>query len=132
MTVENIILTVISTVVTAVIIPLITMAGNKLIAWLGAKTHNEKAATYMATATTIVLNAVKTILQTYVDSLKKSGSFNAEAQQEAKKRCREIVLTQITPEVKEYIQSTFGNFDSWLDTQIEANVKNLKNAEAEQ
>lgn len=122
----DLILTILSAVVTAVVIPLITLAGNKLIAWLGTKTKNEKAAAYLATATTIVLNAVKSVMQTYVDSLKKSGSFDATAQAEALQRAKEIVLTQTTDEVKAFITEAYGAFETWVNTQIEASVNTLK------
>lgn len=114
------------TILSAVVIPLITLAGNKLIAWLGTKTKNEKAAAYLATATTIVLNAVKSVMQTYVDSLKKSGSFDAAAQAEALQRAKEIVLTQTTEEVKAFITEAYGDFETWVNTQIEASVNTLK------
>lgn len=127
---NDLILTIISTVVTAVILPLITLAGNKLIAWLGTKTKNEKAARYLATATTIVLSAVKSVFQTYVEALKKAGNFGKEAQAEAFKQAKTIILTQTTQEVKAFITEAYGDFEAWVNTQIEASINTLKSTPA--
>ena len=79
---NEILLNVLSCVVTAVIIPLITLLGSKLIKWISSKIDNEKTSKYITEATTIVLDAVvnvKCVFQTYVEALKKEGSFNKDA-----------------------------------------------------
>ena len=68
---NEIVINVISCLMTAVVIPLISLLGSKLITWLNTKIKNDKASNLLTQATTIVLNAVKTVFQTYVDSLKK-------------------------------------------------------------
>lgn len=128
MTTEKILSMVLYTVITAVVLPLITLAGNKLIAWLGAKTKNEKEAAYIQTATGIVLNAVKAVFQTYVETLKDAGSFDAAAQQEALSRAKAIITNQTADEVKAFIAEAYGSFDAWVNTQIEASINTLKNA----
>ena len=85
---NDILINIISAVVTTVLLPLITWAGTKLIQYIGTKVKNEKAATLLSTATTVVLNAVRSVFQTYVESLKASGSFGLDAQVEALKRQR--------------------------------------------
>ena len=79
---NDILINIISAVVTTVLLPLITWAGTKLIQYIGTKVKNEKAATLLSTATTVVLNAVRSVFQTYVESLKASGSFGLDAQVE--------------------------------------------------
>ena len=108
---NDILINVISAVVTTVLLPLITWAGTKLIQYIGTKVKNEKAAALLTTATTIVLNAVRSVFQTYVESLKASGSFNAEAQKTALSKAKDIALSQLGDDVKEYISSTYGNLD---------------------
>lgn len=71
---------VLSCIVTAVVIPLITLLGSKLIKWISSKIDNEKTEKDLTGATTIVLDAVKCVFQTYVETLKKEGSFNKNAQ----------------------------------------------------
>lgn len=124
---NEILLNVLSCVVTAVIIPLITLLGSKLIKWISGKIDNEKTSKYLTEATTIVLDAVKCVFQTYVEALKKEGSFNKDAQLIALNKAKEIVLNQLSNDVKEYIKSNFGDIDTWLTTQIEASINTLKN-----
>ena len=124
---NEILLNVLSCVVTAVIIPLITLLGSKLIKWISGKIDNEKTSKYLTEATTIVLDAVKCVFQTYVEALKKEGSFNKDAQLIALNKAKEIVLNQLSNDVKEYRKSNFGDIDTWLTTQIEASINTLKN-----
>ena len=124
---NDILINVISAVVTTVLLPLITWAGTKLIQYIGTKVKNEKAAALLTTATTIVLNAVRSVFQTYVESLKASGSFNAEAQKTALSKAKDIALSQLGDDVKEYISSTYGNLDGWMTNQIESTINLLKN-----
>ena len=124
---NELLLNILSVVVTAVVIPLITLLGTKLIQWVGTKIKNEKAAKLLSNATTVVLNAVKTVFQTYVDSLKKSGNFTVEAQKEALIRAKNICFQQLGAETTDYIQSNFGDIDAWLSVQIEATINTLKN-----
>ena len=58
---------------------------------------------------------------------KKEGSFNNDAQIFALNKAKDIVLTQMTDEVKNYLVTTYGSLDFWLDTNIEATINILKN-----
>ena len=124
---NEIIINIISVVVTSIVLPLISIAGAKLIQFINSKIKNNKAADLLTTATTIVINAVRSVFQTYVEALKKEGSFNKDAQIIALDKAKDIALTQMTDEVKEYLVKTYGNLDSWLDTNIEATINILKN-----
>lgn len=124
---NEIIINIISVVVTSIILPLISIAGAKLIQFINSKIKNNKAADLLTTATTIVINAVRSVFQTYVEALKKEGSFNKDAQIIALNKAKDIALTQMTDEVKEYLVTTYGSLDSWLDTNIEATINILKN-----
>ena len=125
---NDILINIISAVVTTVLLPLITWAGTKLIQYIGTKVKNENAATRLSTATTVVLNAVRSVFQTYVESLKASGSFGLDAQVEALKKAKDIALSQLGEDVKEYITTNFGSLDGWLTNQIESSINLLKNA----
>ena len=124
---NEIIINIISVVVTSIVLPLISIAGAKLIQFINSKIKNNKAADLLTTATTIVINAVRSVFQTYVEALKTEGSFNKEAQIIALNKAKDIALTQMTDEVKEYLVTTYGSLDSWLDTNIEATINILKN-----
>lgn len=124
---NEIIINIISVIVTSIVLPLISIAGAKLIQFINTKIKNNKAADLLTTATTIVINAVRSVFQTYVEALKKEGSFNKDAQLIALTKAKDIALTQMTDEVKSYLVATYGNLDSWLDTNIEATINILKN-----
>ena len=124
---NEIIINIISVVVTSIVLPLISIAGAKLIQFINSKIKNNKAANLLTTATTIVINAVRSVFQTYVEALKKEGSFNKDAQIIALNKAKDIALTQMTDEVKDYLVTTYGSLDSWLDTNIEATINILKN-----
>lgn len=125
---NDILLNVLSVLLTAVIIPLISIAGTQLIKFINSKIKNNELAKQLTTATTIVTNAVRVVFQTYVDALKKNGSFDKKAQIEALNRAKNIALSQITEDTKSYIEDKYGDFNNWLTIQIEATIDLLKNS----
>jgi hypothetical protein len=125
---NDILLNILSVVVTAVVVPLISLLGSKLVQWIGTKVKDEKAAAFLSKASEIVLSAVKSVFQTYVDSLKKSGSFDAEAQKTALSKATEIIKSQLGTDLTDYIKANYGDLDKWITTQVEATIDTLKNA----
>lgn len=73
-----------------------------------------------------MVSAVKTVFQTYVDALKKEGKFDKESQILALTKAKDIALSQMTEDVKEFIQTNYGELDLWLTIQIEATINTLK------
>lgn len=123
---NEILLNIISVVVTSIVIPLITYLGIRLSAYLKTKIKSEKLHIHLENAIDAVTIAVSTVMQTYVDSLKKSGNFTAEAQKVAFLQAKEAALKLITDEAKEAITASFGDFNTWLDALIETKVKEIK------
>ncbi len=123
---NEMLINIISVLVTAVVIPVISLLGAKLVSWLSTKIKNEKANKMIKTATEIVVSAVKTVFQTYVDALKKEGKFDKESQILALTKAKDIALSQMTEDVKEFIQTNYGGLDLWLTIQIEATINTLK------
>ena len=123
---NEILLNVLSVLLTAVILPLISIAGTQLIKFINSKIKNNELAKQLTTATTIVTNAVRVVFQTYVDTLKKNGNFDKETQVEALTRAKNIALSQITEDTKSYIEENYGDFNNWLTTQIEATINLIK------
>ena len=124
---NEILFNILSVVTTAVILPLISFAGTKLISWLNAQIKDVNARTQLSVATTIVTNAVRSVFQTYVEALKKNGTFEAKSQKIALTKAKDEALAQMTDDIKEYITSTYGDLETWLTTQIEATINILKN-----
>lgn len=123
---NEILINVLSCIVTVVIIPLITLLGSKLIKRISSKLDNEESAKLISEASTIVLNAVKCVFQTYVEALKKDNNFGKDAQLIAFNKAKNIISSQLSEEIKEFINNHFGNLESWVDTQIEASINTLK------
>ena len=124
---NDILINIISIIVTAVVIPLITLLGAKLVKWVASKIDDENAAKIVENASNIVLNAVKAVFQTYVEALKKEGKFDAAAQKVALEQAKTIALSQLTADTQKFISANFGDVDTWLVTQIEATINTLKN-----
>ena len=124
---NEIILNIISVVVTAVILPLISYAGARLIVWLNAKIKDENAKQQLIVATDIVMNAVRSVFQTYVETLKKNGTFDKESQKVALIKAKDDALAQMSDEIKDYITKNYGDLETWITTQIESTINILKN-----
>lgn len=124
---NEIILNIISVVVTAVILPLISYAGARIIAWLNAKIKDENAKLQLTVATDIVMNAVRSVFQTYVETLKKNGTFDKESQKVALIKAKDDALAQMSDEIKDYITKNYGDLETWITTQIESTINILKN-----
>lgn len=124
---NEIILNIISVVVTAVILALISYAGARLIAWLNAKIKDENAKLQLTVATDIVMNAVRSVFQTYVETLKKNGTFDKESQKVALIKAKDDALAQMSDEIKDYITKNYGDLETWITTQIESTINILKN-----
>lgn len=123
---NEILINIISVIVTAVVIPVITLVGGKLVSWLNAKINNEKANAMLTAATNAVVNAVRSVLQTYVDTLKASGKFDESSQKIALIKAKKLALESMNAEVQNYIETTYGNIDTWITTMIEATLNAIK------
>jgi len=121
------------TIIQAVIIPAIPIVVTYLVKLLKAKTEqtatkisNELVRHYLQEAIDSVLQAVTYVSQTYVDSLKKQGKFDAEAQKIAFNTAKDIALQLLTEDAKNLITDLYGDLTVWLDTKIEQTVKEQK------
>ena len=116
-----------------VIIPAIPIlasyAVKALKEWADSKSvaiDNEIVAGYLTDITEIISQAVISTTQTYVDSLKAQGKFDAEAQKIAFEKTKTTVLALLAEDAKSFIADMYGDVDLWLDTKIEQMVKETK------
>lgn len=119
----NIVLSTVSIVVTA----LLSFGVKTLISWLETKITDKKMLTHLKQITTIVADAVRSVYQSFVETLKTNGKFDATAQKQAKERALTIINSQLTPELKDYIVKNYGDMQEWLSMQIESTLYTLKN-----
>lgn len=89
-------------------------------------TKNEDLSKIVEGALSDVMDAVIYINQIYVDSLKSSGKFDKEAQEEAFNRAYVEAMNMISDEAKKVIEELYGSFDKWLKLKIESSVNMAK------
>lgn len=90
------------------------------------KIKNDKANKYLEKAEELVLDCVKKVNQTFVDSLKKEGKFDMDAQKLAFTMCADEVNKLISSEMKEAVALAYNDFNEWLNTKIDAKVADAK------
>ena len=81
---------------------------------------------YIDIAQSALSTAVEATAQTYVDSLKQSGSFTEEAQAIAKDKALSIAKKLLTAEVREAVTTVYGDLDTYLDSMLESMVHKTK------
>lgn len=91
-----------------------------------AQTNSILLGNVIEEVTGIVSIAVSAVSQTYVDELKKAGSFDAEAQKQALAMALAACIKAISPATKAFIEETYGDLTEYLTTYIEAEVRKQK------
>lgn len=122
MTWKDLLIYIIQTVCGAVIsvgIPLLFVVIRK-------KVKDERLNNIISRVENIVSKTVILINQTYVDALKEAGMFGKEEQKAAFEMCKSKVLAMLNDEAIKAIAETFGDFDEWIRTLIEAYVRDEK------
>ena len=112
-----------------VLIPLLGTLTIFAVKFLNAKSKdlqqtidNYTADKYIAMIASTVEQCVIATNQTYVESLKKAGKFDLDAQKEAFSRTLDAVLTILSDDAKKYIAETTGDLNVYLTNLIESSV----------
>lgn len=115
------------------IIPLIGVLTGILIKYINSKsteiitqTEDAQVKKYIAMLDTTITSCVLATTQTYVDSLKKAGKFDVEAQKTAFEMTYNAVLEVLTEDAKNYLTAFYGDLGAYMTNKIEAEVKNTK------
>lgn len=120
------------TVVTAAV-PILTAYAVSLISKIKdktiAQTDSLKQQAYITEIADAVSAAVAATSQTYVDALKKAGSFDLEAQKQAAAMALSACISAISPAAKDFIVTAYGDLTEYLTNKIEAEVRSQKNGE---
>lgn len=96
--------------------------------YLGVKMENATLAKYAQEISQAVSTAVTYVSQTYVDELKKSGTFTEENQKTAIEKAMEVAKQQLTQQALDFISSAYGDISQYLTSLLEAEVRNQKSA----
>lgn len=95
---------------------------NAKSAEIGTKVNNETQKKYLEMLNNTITDCVIATTQTYVDSLKKQGAFDAEAQKVAFTMTYESVVKLLTDEAAEYLNEAVGDLQLYITQKIEAEV----------
>ena len=113
---------------------LVTIAGGLatwlttyVVGFLNQKIKDKKLARWSSELFQIIMSAVESVFQTFVDTMKKTDKFDKKAQIEAKEKAYMLICNQLTDELKGYITDNFGDMESYLMNQIESVIYKLKN-----
>ena len=111
------------------IVPLLGVLTAFFIKWLKAKeaellvkVENDTADKYVAMVAQTITDCVIATNQTYVETLKKQGSFDAEAQKIAFQKTLDAVIAVLSDDAKAYLSELYGDVTAYLTTRIEAEV----------
>ena len=116
------------------IIPLLGVLTAFFVKWVNAKTaeitatrDNELEKKYINMLNNTITDCVMATTQTYVDSLKKQGAFDADAQKMAFTMTYTSVMNLLTDEATEYLNEAVGDLNLYITQKIEAEVSLNKN-----
>lgn len=120
------------------IIPLLGVLTAFFVKWVNAKTaeiadtrKNETEKKYLNMLNNTITDCVIATTQTYVDTLKKQGAFDAEAQKVAFTMTYEAVVKLLTDEATEYLTEAVGDLNLYITQKIESEVNLNKTIVAE-
>lgn len=118
---------------TVCIFPALGLLLVYVIKWLDAKkeeikekTDNELHKKYVNLLADTITNCVVATNQTYVNTLKEQGAFDAEAQKEAFKRTYNAVINILSQDAKIYLGEAFGDLQKYITIKIEDEVNTNK------
>ena len=119
----------IATIFEVCIIPLLGVLTAFFVKWVNAKSNeistkidDETLKKYLNMLTETISTCVLATNQTYVESLKKAGSFDAAAQKEAFNMTCDAVMNILSEEAKEYLTNAVGDLQIYITKKIEAEV----------
>ncbi len=112
------------------IIPLLGVLTTFLITYINKKKESLKTQVdntlyhkYIDLLSQTITDCVIATNQTYVDSLKASGSFDAAAQKKAFEDTCNNVLAILSDDAKEYLSVALGDLQTYIANRVEAEVK---------
>lgn len=115
------------------LIPLLGVATSALIVFIKEKIAESKARSdseitikYLDLLERTVVDCINATNQTYVNALKETGTFDAEAQKRALDKTAEAVISILSEDAKKYITNFAGDLETYIKEKIEANIAKNK------
>jgi hypothetical protein len=117
------------TLITAVVIPAIVVLGNMLKKYIEANIQDKNFQKYLVIATDCVTDAVADVAQTVVDKVS-DEEWNEETKKVAFETAKEKAIQHLGITGKALLEEALGDFDGWINSKIQAEVKRLAVKEA--
>ena len=124
----------ITSIFEVVLIPLLSLLTAYFIKWIKIKAEELKQKhsqdqyyKYIGMLEDIVTNCVLCTQQTYVEQLKKEGSFDLDAQKHALQMTYDAVIKQLSTDAAMVLEETIGDLQDYIIKQIETKVYENKN-----
>ena len=93
---------------------------------LNSKNENELMNKYLTMLSNTIIDCVIATNQTYVESLKKQGRFDLEAQKVAFEMTYNAVINVLSNDAKTYLSNIYGDLNKYITNMIEAEVNKNK------
>ena len=97
---------------------------------IGAQTDSLELKSLIEQVADAVSTAVTYTSQTFVDSLKKNGLFDTDAQKQALQMSLDKATSLLSDVAKEALEEVYGDLNEYLTSKIEAEVRNQKDTQA--
>lgn len=111
------------------VVPLLGIITCYIVNYIKAKTlelnttnTNEVLVKYLTMLSDTVCDCVIATNQTYVNSLKAQGKFDAEAQKVAFEMTYKAIIAVLSDDAKEYLTNMYGDLSIYITNMIEAEV----------
>lgn len=111
------------------IFPLLAVLTTYLVSWIKAKNEEIKAKTekdnydkYFDMLTDTITTCCLATTQTYVQTLKAEGKFDAEAQKVALQKTYNNIMNVLSNKAKEFLVTSMGDFEAYVYQKIEENI----------
>ena len=122
-------MTLLTQIMEVVVIPLLGILTAYVVKIVNAKLEeisashkNELEKKYIDMLNDTISDCVIATTQTYVESLKKQGRFDIEAQKEAFNQTYNAVMSILSEEAKKYLNEAIGDLNLYITQKIEAEV----------
>lgn len=112
------------TLITMIVIPAIGIVGNAAYKYFQDNIKNERVKKYILIATDCVTDAVADVAQTVIDKVVQE-EWNEDTKKAAFETAKEKALIHLGITGQTLLQEALGDFDGWINSKIEAEVKRL-------
>ena len=104
-----------------------SVVGGFIIKFISTKIKDEKIRKIVLGAVDIVGDGVKFTYQTYVESLKGTNFWDADAKEKAMQKTISYAENTMSQQAKDYIAANYGDLKEWIKQQAEIQINKEKN-----